>query len=80
MLLGRETVYRNGERAGWLTSAGWGYTLQKDIGYGYVRNADGVDSDFLQSGTYELEVAAERVPATLRLDPLYDPKMERIKR
>lgn len=79
VLLGRETIYRNGERVGWLTSAGWGYTVQKDIGYGYVRDPGGVDVDFLRSGTYELEVATERVPATLHLVPLYDPKMERIK-
>ena len=37
VLLGRETIYRNGERVGWLSSAGWGYTVQKNIGYGYVR-------------------------------------------
>ena len=28
VLLGRETIYRNGERVGWLSSAGWGYTLE----------------------------------------------------
>jgi 4-methylaminobutanoate oxidase (formaldehyde-forming) len=31
------------------------------------------------SGSYELEVATERVPAEVCLDPLYDPKMSRIK-
>ena len=78
-LLGRETIYRNGERVGWLSSAGWGYTLQTNIGYGYVRHADGVDKEYLLAGSYELEVATERVPCEIHLQPLYDPKMERIK-
>ena len=29
---------------------------------------------------YELEVACQRHPAKVHLKPLYDPKMERIKR
>jgi len=79
VLLGRETIYRNGERVGWLTSGGFGHTAGKGIGIGYVRNADGVDRDFLLSGDYELEVACERVPTKLSLQPAYDPKSERVK-
>ncbi len=79
VLLGRETIYRNGERAGWLSSAGWGYTVGKNIGFGYVRDADGVDENHLRSGTYELEVATERVPCEIHLEPLYDPQMLKVK-
>ena len=79
VLLGRETIYRDGERVGWLTSGGFGYTVGQAIGYGYVRNPAGVDTDYLRSGRYELEVATERVPATLHLRPLYDPVMARVK-
>ena len=39
VLSGRETILRNGEFAGYLTSGGYGYTIGKPIGYGYVRNA-----------------------------------------
>ena len=80
VLLGRETIFRNGERVGWLSSAGYGYTLGKFIGYGYVRDPkNGVDADHVLSGTYELEVATERVPAAVFLAPPYDPGMARIK-
>jgi 4-methylaminobutanoate oxidase (formaldehyde-forming) len=79
VLLGRETIFRDGEQAGWLTSGGYGYTVAKNIGYGYVRRAEGVATDWLMSGRYELEVATERVRAQLHLAPLYDPRMERIK-
>ncbi|MHA1545719.1 MAG: aminomethyltransferase family protein, partial [Alphaproteobacteria bacterium] len=79
VLNGRETILRDGEPIGWLTSGGWGYTLRVNIGYGYVRRDQGVNRDFLTSGKYELEVACERVPARLRIGALYDPKMEKIK-
>ena len=67
------------EGVGWLTSGGWGYTVATNIGYGYVRNKDGVDDAFLAEGDYELEVATERLPCRIRRGPLYDPKMARIK-
>jgi glycine cleavage system aminomethyltransferase T len=79
ILLGRETIYRNGERVGWLTSGGYGYTVSKSIGYGYVRHEDGVDAAFVMSGVYELEVATERVPCRVHMAPLIDPDMSRIK-
>ncbi len=79
VLLGRETIYRNGKRVGWLSSGGYGYTVNKSIGYGYVRNTDGVDAEYVTSGNYELEVATRRVPCEVTLQPLYDPRMERIK-
>lgn len=83
VLLGRETILRNGRRVGWLTSAGFGYTVDRSIGLGYVRR--GADpappSEFgrwVNEGEYELEVATERVPATVTLRPLYDPTNARI--
>ncbi|MFZ3178942.1 MAG: FAD-dependent oxidoreductase, partial [Methylocystis silviterrae] len=78
-LLGRETIYRNGLRVGWLSSGGYGYSSGKAIGYGYVRNSDGVDPAFVLSGEYQLEIAGERRPATVSLSPFYDPKGERIR-
>jgi 4-methylaminobutanoate oxidase (formaldehyde-forming) len=79
VLLGRETIFRNGKRVGWLSSAGWGYTVKTNIGLGYVRDPDGVDADYVMSGDYQLEVATERVSAKPFLKPLYDPEMKRIK-
>jgi 4-methylaminobutanoate oxidase (formaldehyde-forming) len=79
VLLGRETIYRDGRRCGWLSSAGYGYTVGSNIGYGYVRDAAGVDETFVRSGSYELEVATERVPATVFLEPPYDPQMAKVK-
>ena len=79
VLLGRETIFRDGAQVGWLASAGWGYTVERNIGYGYVRNAGGVSDDYLRTGHYELEVACERVPCTLHLEALYDPGSKRVR-
>ncbi|TXH36802.1 MAG: FAD-dependent oxidoreductase [Rhodospirillaceae bacterium] len=80
VLLGRETIFRNGKQVGWLASGGYGYTLQTNIGIGYVRNPQGgVSPEDVLSGSYELEIACERYPAKVSLQPLYDPKNERVK-
>ena len=79
VLTGRETIFRNGLPVGYLTSGGWGYTVARNIGLGYVRGNDGVTNDYLESARYELEVASERVPADLHIGPLFDPTMSRIK-
>ncbi|HUF87596.1 MAG TPA: FAD-dependent oxidoreductase [Thermohalobaculum sp.] len=79
VLLGRETILRDGAYAGYLTSGGFGYTVGRPIGYGYVRHAAGVTGDWLSAGRYELVVAGERVPARLHLAPLYDPSGARVR-
>jgi len=73
VLVGRETILRNGTPVGYLTSGGYGYTLGQSIGYGYVRNSDGVSDEFLASGHYELVVASETYAARIGMKPFHDP-------
>ncbi len=79
VLVGRETILRDGKFAGYLTSGGYGYTVAKPIGYGYVRNAAGVSADYIMSGRYELVVAKEILTAVPHLGALVDPQNARIK-
>ena len=79
ILLGRETLFRDGARVGYLSSGGFGHTLNRAIGMGYVRRAQGVPRDWVLSGAYELEVAGTRVPCDVTLSPLYDPANRRVK-
>jgi 4-methylaminobutanoate oxidase (formaldehyde-forming) len=79
VLLGRETILRNGKQVGYLTSGGFGYTIGKPIGFGYIRNAQGLTDDFIRAGRYELIVAQDRVPCQLSLGPLYDPANARVR-
>ncbi|WP_417408198.1 GcvT family protein [Hoeflea sp.] len=79
VLVGRETILRNGKPVGYLTSGGYGYSIGKSIGYGYVRNNDGVSKEFLEDGTYELVIALDRVPAKIGLKPFFDPANAKVK-
>jgi 4-methylaminobutanoate oxidase (formaldehyde-forming) len=79
VLLGRETIIRDGKAVGWLSSGGYGYTVGANIGLGYVRDAEGIDDAYLASGEYRLEVARREVPAELHMKPLYDPAGLRIR-
>ena len=79
VLVGRETILRNGQPVGYLTSGGYGYTIGQSIGYGYVRSDGGVTEDWLTQGRYSLIVAGEEIPATLSLRPAVDPDGTRIR-
>jgi sarcosine dehydrogenase len=79
ILLGRETILRDGKRVGWLSSGGFGHTLGLPVGYGYVRDPNGVSDDMLNSGQYQLEVASDLVSCRLSLRPFYDPTGARVK-
>jgi sarcosine dehydrogenase len=79
MLLGRETIHRDGKRVGWLSSGGYGHTLCAAIGLGYVRCPQGVSREYLAAGHYELEVASTRVACRIHFEPLYDPTMQRVR-
>ena len=79
VLVGRETILRDGVAVGYLTSGGWGYTLGCGIGLGYIRRAEGVTEDWLRAGRYALVVAGEEYPAAISLAPLYDPAGTRVK-
>ena len=74
-----EPIWRDGEIVGSTTSGMFGHTLGCAIGLGYVSHAAGVDADFINSGSYEIEIACERYSAKASLQPLYDPKSERIR-
>ena len=79
VLVGRETILRDGQAVGYLTSGGYGYSIGKSIGLGYVRHEAGVTEPRLTAGRYALVIAGAETPATLSLKPLVDPEGARIK-
>ena len=79
LLYHEEPIYRDGQLIGSVTSGMYGHRVGGSLGMGYLHHADGVTKDFIQSGRFEVEVAWEKVPATVQLAPFYDPKMLRIK-
>ncbi len=79
MLYHNEPIFRDGARVGFVTSAMYGHTLGAAVGLGYVADAGGVSDEFVNSGSYEIAIAAGRHAAQASLAPLYDPKGLRIR-
>lgn len=79
MLYHEEPVYRDGVHVGATTSGAWGHRVGASIGMGYLYNEEGVSKDWLESGTWEIEVAWKRYPVKLQFGAWYDPKAERVK-
>ena len=80
LLFHNEPIWRNGALVGRITSGMYGHFLDASLGMGYVANDLGVaDEAFVTGGSYEIEVAGERVPATASLQPFFDPKSLRVK-
>ena len=74
-----EPIWRDGKIVGRITSGMFGYTIGCAIGIGHVEHEDGVNANFVNAGSYEIEVACERIPARASLRPFYDPKSERVR-
>lgn len=80
LLYHNEPVYRNGTMVGYITSAMYGHTVKASLGFAYVDCPDGdTTSAYILSADYEIEIAGERFSASPSLQPLYDPKMLKVK-
>ena len=79
LLYHNEPIWCKGKIVGDLTSGMYGHTIGTCLGMGYVTNEDGVNKDFLESSTFEIEVAGERYRASASLKAYYDPKSERVR-
>lgn len=84
---GGEPIFRDGQVCGYLTSVAYGHTVGRSVGLGYVRKLAStatkedrlVTPDWVKAGRYEVEVASKRVPASVSLQPPFDPKNERVR-
>ena len=74
-----EVVWRDGVRVGYVRAASYGHTLGGAVGLVMVEPKCVVDQAYIDSGTWEVEIATRRYPAVVSLRPLYDPRMLRIK-
>jgi 4-methylaminobutanoate oxidase (formaldehyde-forming) len=68
-----EVVFHNDQPVGYVRSGSYGHTLGGAVGLAMV------DTEDLDSGTWEIEIAGKKYACTCSLSPLYDPNMERIR-
>ena len=79
LLLHDEPILRDGVLVGRTSSGMWSYTEDRCLAMGYVEHADGVTKEWLDSGSFEIEVALERIPATASIRSFYDPTNARVR-
>ena len=79
LLYGHEQLYRDGVRVGENNNGAYGHTLGGGVGLASIDLEENITDEFIDSGTWELDIVGKRYPVTVSLTPLYDPKRERIK-
>ncbi|MDR6506832.1 FAD-dependent oxidoreductase [Arthrobacter oryzae] len=73
VVLGKEPVYVNGETAGYVTSAAYGYSIRRPLAYAWLPAA------VSEGDSVEIEYFGKRIAATVTAEPLFDPGMERLR-
>lgn len=74
VVLGKEPIMDNGLTLGYVTSAGYGYSVGKFIVYGYL------PIEYAAEGTkVEIAYFDRRYQATVTKEPLYDPEGKKLK-
>lgn len=77
-LWGGELVLRDGEPVGQVTSAAYGGTLGRSVGLALV-DVRGVARDSLTAGTYEVDLAGDRLSVHVTTRAPFDPDNRRIR-
>ncbi|KAK1333998.1 hypothetical protein QTO34_004996 [Cnephaeus nilssonii] len=80
-MFGLEAIWRDGQVVGHVRRADFGFTIDKTLAYGYIRDPSGgpVSPDFVKSGDYSLERMGVAYPARAHLKSPFDPDNKRVK-
>lgn len=73
VVLGKEPVYYDGAAAGYVTSAGFAYTVGRPIAYAWL------PAHVELGEKVEIEYFGRRIAATVTQEPVYDPDMKRLR-
>jgi 4-methylaminobutanoate oxidase (formaldehyde-forming) len=74
-----ETILRDGEVVGRVTSGAYAHTLGASAMIGMLEHSEGVDKGFVDSGTFQVVITGKAYEARATLAPLYDPAGERLR-
>jgi glycine cleavage system aminomethyltransferase T len=74
VVLGREPVFDGDRSVGYVTSAAYGYTTGTSIAYAWLPTELAEVGRAVQIGYFD-----ERLPATVAAEPLFDPRMTRLR-
>jgi dimethylglycine dehydrogenase len=72
-VLGDEPIWHKGKVVGWVTSGGYGHYVDQSLAQGYV------PKELVAETGFEIEIIGEMRKAQIILEPLFDPKGERMR-
>jgi glycine cleavage system aminomethyltransferase T len=79
LLVHDEPILRDGQLVGRTTSGMFSYVEGRALALGYLEHSEGVTKEWLDSGSFEIEVADVAIPATPSIRSFYDPHNKRVK-
>jgi len=74
-----EVIKRNGVAIGYVRAGSYGFSLGGAVGLFMIEAGEPIDDAYINNGFWEIEIAANTYPAKVSLQPMYDPKMTKIK-
>ena len=74
-----EVVRRDGKAVGYVRAASYGFSLGGAVGLAMIEPGEVVDTAYLATGNWQLEINGKLYPAAVSLKPMYDPDMKKIK-
>jgi 4-methylaminobutanoate oxidase (formaldehyde-forming) len=78
-----EVVHRSGRPVGYVRAGSYGHTLGRSVGLAMValgpREDGPLDQAWLDAGQWQVDVAGDLHPATVSLEPRYDPASRRVR-
>ncbi len=74
-----EVVYRDGRPLGYIRAASYGHTLGGAVGLAMIEADEPITQQYLDSASWEVDIATTRYPARVSLRPMYDPTSARVK-
>ena len=73
-VIGYESIMKDGAAVGYVTSGAFGHCVGRSLAAGYVPSALAREGE-----RFEIDILGEMRPATVRLEPLYDPQGLRLR-
>jgi dimethylglycine dehydrogenase len=73
-VVGYESIMKEGNAVGYVTSGAYGHCVDKSLAAGYVPTALAREGE-----RFEIDVLGETCAATVRLEPLHDPRGLRLR-
>lgn len=74
-----EPIHRDGRLVGRTSSGMWSYVENRCLAMGYLHHPGGVTKEWLEAGSFEINVAGDRIPATASIRSFYDPMNQRVR-